>query len=300
MKKNIFFLVIVIAGFTAGCLRMDDMLYNESALDFYKLDNYDGEVDFRLDESYSIPDSLVYLFTLESQTVTESVPTKIYAIYLGDTNRIATDTIIMYCHGNRDHMDFYWQREKLLANTGGKNRFGVLMLDYRGFGMSEGKSTEESLYADVDAGLAWLKNHGLTNDRLVIYGFSLGSAPATELTAHPHSLIPSKLILESPFASAAVMVQDGSILDIPPSYFTNLKIDNAEEIKLVNQPFLWFHGIDDDFLNIETHGEIIFKNYHGEKGIAVRVSGANHGSVPQTYGFVPYCEQIEDFITEKY
>ncbi len=300
MKKNIFFLLITIITLSTGCLRLDDMLYNESPLDFYKLDNYDGEIDFRLDESYSIPDSLVHLFTLESQTATETFSTKIYAIYLGDTNRIATDTIIMYCHGNRDHMDFYWQREKLLANIGDKNRFGVLMLDYRGFGMSEGKSTEESLYADVDAGLAWLKNHGLTNDRLIIYGFSLGSAPATELTAHSRSLTPSKLILESPFASAAVMVQDGSILAIPPSYFTNLEIDNAEEIKLVNQPFLWFHGIDDDFLNIETHGEVIFKNYHGEKGIAVRVPGANHGGVPQTYGFVSYCKQIEEFITGKY
>jgi len=96
------------------------------------------------------------------------------------------------------------------------------------------------------------------------------------------------------------MVQDGSILDIPPSYFTNLEIDNAEEIKLVNQPFLWFHGIDDDFLNIETHGEVIFKNYQGVKGIAIRVAGANHGGVPQTYGFVPYCRKIEDFITEHY
>lgn len=300
MKKNIFLLFISIILLSTSCLRLDDMLYNESSLDFYKLDDYDGEVDFRLDENYSIPDSLIHLFTLKSQTETETSPTKIYAIYIGDTNLIAIDTIIMYCHGNRDHMDFYWQREKLLANIGEKNRFGVLMLDYRGFGMSEGKSTEKGLYADVDAGLAWLKNNGLTNDRLIIYGFSLGSAPATELTAHPRSLTPSKLILESPFASAAVMVQDGSILEIPPSYFTNLEIDNAEEIKLVNQPFLWFHGLDDDFLNIETHGEIIFKNYHGTKKVAVRVSGANHGGVPQTYGFIPYCKKIEDFITENY
>ena len=35
-------------------------------------------------------------------------------------------------------MDFYWQRAKLLANVGGKNRFGVMYLDYRGYGLSEG------------------------------------------------------------------------------------------------------------------------------------------------------------------
>lgn len=82
-------------------------------------------------------------------------------------------------------MDFYWSRVQLLANTGGKNHYGVLMVDYRGYGLSEGKPTEEGLYADVDARLQWLKTSWLSNERLVMYGFSLGSAPATKSTAAP-------------------------------------------------------------------------------------------------------------------
>ncbi len=283
-----------------SCIRMDDLLYNNSKLDSYKLDDYEGEVDFVLGKSYDIPDSLIHIFTLQSQTDDETEPTTIYAMYIGSISRIATDTVIMYCEGNKDNMDFYWPRSKLLANTGGKNRFGVMTLDYRGFGMSEGKSTEEGMYADVDACLKWLKSKGLTDDRLVIYGFSLGSASATELTAHPRTLTPSKLILEAPFASAEVMVQDGSILAIPASYFTNLKIDNAEEIKLVNQPFLWIHGINDNFLSIKTHGEVVFNNYHGIKGIAVRVEGADHGEVPEKYGFENYTKRMASFITGNY
>ena len=183
-----------------------------------------------------------------------------------------------------------------MANTGWKNRFGVLMIDYRGYGLSQGKPTEEGMYADVDAGLQWLKLKGLSNDRLIMYGFSLGSAPTCELTANPKSMTPSKIILEAPFASSAVMVQDAAKLNLPASYFTDLKIDNAEEIKKIKKPFLWIHGIDDSFLSIVTHGEVIFKNYSGTNGVALRISGAEHGTIPETLGFFAYNNALLNFI----
>lgn len=293
MNKTLSFLAIIVTVTLPSCLRLDDNLFNPSRISSYKLDRYEGEKDFELDESYKIPDSLIYLFTLKSGS------NDIYALYIGSLANISQDTVIMYCHGNRDHMDFYWQRAKLLANTGGKNRFGVMMIDYRGYGLSQGKATEEGLYEDVDAAMQWLRKKGLTEDRLVMYGFSLGTAPATELTANLTSLKPSKLILEAPFASAEVMVQDASALALPSSFFTNLKIDNAEEIKKVQQPFLWLHGTKDNFLSIKTHGEIVFKNYTGIKGIAMRVDGANHNNVPVVLGFEKYKKAIFDFIRQQ-
>ena len=172
------------------------------------------------------------------------------------------------------------------------------MLDYRGFGMSEGKPTEKGLYADVDAGLKWLKNYGLTDDRLVIYGFSMGSAPATKLSAEPRSMKPCKLMLESPFASAEVMVQDGSGLALPGTFVTDLKIDNAEEIKSVQQPFFWIHGVEDDFLKITTHGEVVYANYMGPYKEAHRIPNAGHSTIPTTMGFQLYSNAVGDFITQ--
>ncbi|GAB4133665.1 MAG: hypothetical protein Fur0041_06100 [Bacteroidia bacterium] len=281
-----------------SCQRLDSNLYNLSdKITEYKLDQYTGEQDFILDASYDIPDSLIHLFTLPSQAPGESSPTTIYALYIGDISKIATDTVIMYCHGNKWHMDFYWQRAKLMAHTGGKNHYGVLMIDYRGFGLSEGEPTEDGLYADVDAGLNWLKTQGLTNDRLMIYGFSMGSAPATELSAHPRSMRPSRLILEAPFASAAVMVADGTQLSMPASYFTNLKIDNAEEIKLVSQPFMWLHGTNDLFLNYQTHGQVVYDNYNGTYSEYQLAENADHGQVPEYLGFTTYLTTLHNFIT---
>jgi pimeloyl-ACP methyl ester carboxylesterase len=297
MRTFILFFALAVAG--SSCLRLDSMLYNTTdKLERYERDNYTGEQDFILDETYRIQDSMIHEFTLASQVPGESSPTTIYAVYLGDINRISTDTVILYCHGNKWHMDFYWQRAKLLAHTGSKHRYGVLMLDYRGFGRSEGTPTEDGLYADVDAAMNWLKTNGLTNARLVVYGFSMGSAPAVELSAHPRSMRPSKIILEAPFASAAVMGEDGSQLAMPGSYFTNLKIDNAEEIKSCNQPLLWIHGTGDNFLNYTTHGQVVFDNSKGNPKYSYLVSGADHGDVPVVAGFSTYSNRLLEFITE--
>jgi pimeloyl-ACP methyl ester carboxylesterase len=297
MKKllSIFFSLTLLS--LASCLKLDENLFNQEKLTEYKLENYSGDTDFKLDYSYTIPENKINLFTLNSQASGESAAIKIYAVYIGDISRIGSDTVIMYCHGNKDHMDFYWQRAKLLANTGTKNRFGVMMIDYRGYGMSEGKPTEDGLYADVDAALSWLKSKGLSNDRLIMYGFSLGSAPATRLTAEPQSLAPAKLMLEAPFANAETMVQDASALSMPSGFFTELKINNAEKIKSVQQPFFWIHGVEDDFLNIATHGQKVFDNYRGTYSEAHKISGAGHSTVPVTQGFSNYSNTILSFIT---
>jgi pimeloyl-ACP methyl ester carboxylesterase len=297
--KKIYLIVLSITGLTS-CLRLDNNLFNPNVtkINEYKLDNYTGDTDFKLDASYQIQDSLIHLFQLSSQAPDESNATSIYAVYIGSMNKIATDTIIMYCHGNTEHMDFYWPRAKLLANIKSKNRFGVLMIDYRGYGLSEGKPSEDGLYADVNAALKWLKTKGLTDDRLVMYGFSMGSAPATKLTAESYSMKPSKLLLEAPFASAEVMAQDASGLAMPGSFFTDLKINNAEEIKKVQQPFFWVHGEDDNFLNINTHGAVVYANYNGTYKEAHRIQGAGHSTVPQTMGFQNYLNAVGEFITQ--
>ncbi len=292
--KTLFFTSIICVLFSS-CLRLDDQLFKEEAITEYEFDNYTGTKELSdLPTIYNIADSMKQLFTLTSTSSEGSA--KIYAVYIGNPTTINTDTIILYCHGTAKHMDNYWNRAKLLANIGHKHRFGVLMMDYRGYGKSEGEPTEENMYADVDATLKWLQSKGVTNNRLVIYGYSLGSAPSCKTSANDYTLKPSKLILEAPFASAAVMVNDGSKLALPSSYFTNLKIDNAEQIKNITQPFLWMHGISDDFLSITTHGEVVYKNYHGKYSEAHRIPNATHINVPSVWGYQNYLDALAAFI----
>ena len=279
----------------SSCLRLDSLLFSpDTSITKYEFDAFQGEREIEVGEEYKIEDSLIHPMTLQSDPSGDNK--KIYTVYVGAIKNIQTDTVILYCHGNAGHLDYYWSRVKLLANTGGKNRFGVLAMDYRGYGLSEGPPTEEGLYADVDACMQWLKSMGLTDDRLVIYGFSMGSAPATELTANPRTLQPSKLMLEACFASDEVMAQDASGLSLPGSYFSDLEINNADEIRKVDEPFFWIHGTADAFLNIETHGEVVFANYDGSYSAAHRVEGGHHADVPEVMGYPEYIEAVYQFL----
>lgn len=84
----------------------------------------------------------------------------------------------VYFHGNAGHLGDRGTVAAALSNLG----FDVLLPDYRGYGASPGKASEEGLYADARAAYRWLvEDRGADPSRLVVVGNSLGSAVAAEL-----------------------------------------------------------------------------------------------------------------------
>ncbi|MGM0477887.1 MAG: alpha/beta hydrolase [Bacteroidota bacterium] len=291
-----FILFILIVTLISCRKRLDGFLFNNSEISTYELDEYTGETSLTLPDGYEVPATSIYQFQYAIDDQGENL--SIQARYVGDTSTIDQDTVILYCHGNRDHMDYYWSRQKLLSHIGQFGRYGVLMFDYPGYGLSEGEPTEENMYASAAGALKWLKKKGLETERLVMYGFSLGSAPVCEVaSATNFPLQPNKIILEAPFASSEVMVQDASVVAMPGSFFTDAKINNADKIKQSNVPLLWMHGKDDDFLSIETHGSVVYDHHQGPWKSDVRVDGADHEGVPVFMGAAEYNALILDFIT---
>lgn len=282
---------------SVGCRkRLDSFLFNnDNSITEYKLDNFDGESSLELPNGYYIPEGDIHQFKFP--IVDEGETRNVSAIFVGDINTISTDTIILYCHGNKDHMDHYWPRQKLLSYIGGQGRFGVLMFDYPGYGLSEGEPTEDNMYAATDGALEWLKDKGLTNGRLIVYGYSLGSAPTCKSAGDKSFVLqPHKIILEAPFASSEVMVQDASVLNMPASFFVNLKISNAEQIKKCNVPLYWMHGLKDNFLSISTHGKLVYDNHALSWKKKSEVPGAGHNNVPTFMGLEKYKNEILSFV----
>lgn len=295
MKNFLLFGFVLIVS-VACRKRLDGFLFNPSQLESYQLDNYTGELTLDLGGQFNVPSSMIHQFQLDVEL--EEGAAKMSAIYVGDINQIATDTVILYCHGNKDHMDFYWPRQKLYANAGGLGRYGVLMFDYPSFGLSEGKASEENMYRSTRKAMEWLKAQGLQNDRFVIFGFSLGSAAACEVAAHPqdYPLSPCKLILEAPFASAEVMIQDAGLLSMPGSFLVDLQIDNATEIKKISIPLLWIHGVNDSFLTVKSHGQPVYDNKTTGYKEAFLVPGGEHETTPFVAGYQNYLDKIATFI----
>ena len=295
MKKILF--ITAILGLSIACRkRLDSFLFNPSQIESYQLDAYSGELTLDLNGQYNVPDSLIHQMQWDVEL--EEGSSKMSAIYIGNIDHIATDTIILYCHGNKDHMDFYWPRQKLYAHTGGLGRYGVLMFDYPSFGLSEGIASEANLYRSTARAIQWLKDQGLENNRFVLFGFSLGSAAACEVAAHPeeYALAPSKLILEAPFASAEVMIQDAALRSMPGSFLVDLKIDNATEIKKISVPLLWIHGVDDSFLSVKSHGQPVYDNKLNGYKEAYLVPGGEHETTPFVAGYENYIAKLAAFM----
>lgn len=297
MKSKVLITLIAILFISMGCRkRLDSFLFNnDNSITDYRLDDFGGELSLDLPNEYYIPESEIHQFTFPIEDEGEIL--NISAIFVGDINAISTDTVILYCHGNKDHMDHYWPRQKLLSYIGNQGRFGVLMFDYPGFGLSEGEPTEDNMYAATGRALQWLKDKGLNNQRLIVYGYSLGSAPAClSVGDKPFVLQPNKIILEAPFASSEVMVQDASVLNMPSSYFVNTKISNAEQIKKCDVPLYWMHGLKDDFLSFTTHGKLVYDNHHLSWKKKSEVQGAGHTNVPTFIGLEQYKNEVLSFI----
>jgi pimeloyl-ACP methyl ester carboxylesterase len=295
MKKILF--ITAILGLSIACRkRLDSFLFNPSQIESYQLDAYQGELTLDLNGQYNVPDSLIHQMQWDVEL--EEGSSKMSAIYIGNIDDIATDTIILYCHGNKDHMDFYWPRQKLYAHTGGLGRYGVLMFDYPSFGLSEGKASEANLYRSTARAIQWLKDQGLENNRFVLFGFSLGSAAACEVAAHPdeYALAPSKLILEAPFASAEVMIQDAALLSMPGSFLVDLQIDNATEIRKISIPLFWIHGVDDSFLSVKSHGQPVYDNKLNGYKEAYLVPGGGHETTPFAAGYENYIARLASFM----
>jgi len=102
-------------------------------------------------------------------------------------------TLLIF-HGNAGHRGHRLEWLRSLRGLG----LGVLIIDYRGYGGSEGTPTETGLYLDGEAALKWLE--GRNAGKIVYFGESLGCAVAMEMALRQSS---SRMVLQSGFLSAA-------------------------------------------------------------------------------------------------
>lgn len=294
MKFVSYISLILVVGLI-GCkkVRLDSLAFPAEQLESYQYENAEGEI--------SIPDSMMAdaanytQLSFQSHSSENEVDYTIYGVFIGDLSTIQSDTLILYFHGQAKHMDYYFSRASLLANIGGKYNYNVLMIDYRGYGMSEGTSSELGLYEDADAVIDWLMDQGVSPQKTFVYGYSLGAIPAIDRCAYRSDFQPAKLIIESPLASVEYLVHNSTVLQVDPNSVTDLNLANAEKIKLVNQPLCWFHGKEDTYVAIDN-GEIIYNNHGGTAKEAHRVEGCDHAEVPIKLGIQEYLDALTTFI----
>lgn len=146
---------------------------------------------------------------------------------------------ILYFHGNADNM----QRWGRYAVDFTKLGYQVVMIDYSGFGKSEGIPTEEQLYQNAEDVWSWAQHH-LREKNFIIYGRSLGTGVATHLAAK-HTA--SQLILETPFYQ---LKQDHLKLIFP--FGLKYEFPNYKNIPPIGYPITIIQGTNDWIVSVKS------------------------------------------------
>ena len=197
---------------------------------------------------------------------------------------IATRFVLLWFHGNAGNLTDRYDHLKVFIRI----PIQVFIIDYRGYGKSDGSPSEEGLYRDADA--AWsflLKEKNFKPEQIILFGESLGGAVAVDLASR---VKPAALILQSTFTS----VPDMAAHHYPfiPRFLIRTRMDSLSKIARVRCPMLILHGAQDDVVPIALDRRL-FEAAPQPKEFC-EIAGAGHNDM-DLVGGEAYLECIRAF-----
>src|SRR5581483_8701803 len=178
---------------------------------------------------------------------------------------------VLYLHGNDDDIDLSIGEVTPLRELG----YSVLLVDYRGFGRSDGAfPSEATVYEDAEAAWRYLvRERGVRPADLYIYGHSLGGAIAIELARrHPEA---AGLVIESSFTSISDMARlQKRYALLPVDLFLNQRFESLRKVSALRLPVLFLHGTEDEVVPYEM-GQRLFAA-SGPAARFVPIAGGRH------------------------
>lgn len=159
--------------------------------------------------------------------------------------------VLLFFHGNAGNISHRLESIRQLHGLG----LSVFIVDYRGYGRSGGKPTEQGMYLDAQAAWAYLLDRGFSPDEIVVFGRSLGASVAAHLAARRR---PLALILESGFTSVPDVAAD-LYPWLPVRLLSRISHSTREYVGNVRCPVLVVHSREDEIIPFR-HGQAIYQS----------------------------------------
>ncbi|MBL7215148.1 MAG: alpha/beta hydrolase [Phycisphaerae bacterium] len=176
---------------------------------------------------------------------------------------------VLFCHGNAGNISHRLDTLKLIHDLG----LNCLIVDYRGYGASGGKPTEQGTLLDIRAGWDWLVNDKqITPGRIILFGRSLGGSIAAIVAK---DINPAAVILESSFTSF-VDISKHYYPFLPVRLFVRFDYNTRKAVKELNCPVLIIHSPDDEIIPYKF-GQQIFEAASEPKLFRDLKGGHNEG-----------------------
>lgn len=161
---------------------------------------------------------------------------------------------LVYFHGNGGNISYRIFRVRPYLDRG----YGLLLVEYRGYGGNPGSPHESGLYEDGRAAMAFVVGQGVPADDVVLYGESLGGGVAVRVAAEQAraSEPVGALILEAPLSSVTDVAAHHYPF-VPVRWLLKDRFDAVSSIKDVATPVFVIHG-DDDTVAPIRFGQALF------------------------------------------
>jgi fermentation-respiration switch protein FrsA (DUF1100 family) len=176
--------------------------------------------------------------------------------------------VLLLCHGNAGNISHVTEHIRIFHEMG----LSVLAFDYRGYGKSTGKPSEEGTYLDAEAAWDYLIRQGNSPERIIVYGQSLGGAVAAETAVRKN---PVALIIESSFTS---MPDLGAELYpwLPVKLLLKYQYSTATKIGTIKSPKLIIHSPDDEIVPFQQ-GRMLYEKASQPRDFLEIRGGHNDG-----------------------
>lgn len=193
--------------------------------------------------------------------------------------------LVIIFHGNAGNIGHRLDYLRMFHELG----YASLIFDYRGYGRSSGKPSEDGTYRDAAA--AWrhgTQSLGYPASRMVLFGESLGGAVATQLATTQR---PAALILASTFTSIPDLAA-GIYPWLPVRLLARIGYDTREQLALIASPVLVIHSRRDDIIPF-SHGQQLFAAAKAPKRFLEIEGDHNEGFV---FDREDWIRNLEDFL----
>jgi len=219
---------------------------------------------------------------LEDVWLTASDGTRIHGWFCRPAVALAG---LLWLHGNAGHIAGRYDMIDLFMGI----PLNVFIIDYRGYGQSEGQPTEAGIYLDAAAAWQYLtEDRGIAGDRIVIFGKSLGGGPATELASKVEA---GGLILQSTFTSIPDLAN--ACYPFIPKFVVRSQMSSIDKIGAIDYPKMIIHGPADEIIPYRM-GRKLF-DAASEPKTFYEVPDAGHNDM-FTVGGAAYLAAVRAFI----
>ncbi len=192
---------------------------------------------------------------------------------------------VLFFHGNAGNISRGEKRMRLFREMG----CNALAVDYRGYGISSGKiEKEEDIYTDSRA--AWdylIRELGISDENIIIWGWSMGGAVAVNLAQHKKC---HALIMESTFFNLYDMAGKFYRL-LPMKWLMRFDFTSGEKLMNIGVPVLFSHSKTDETVPY-IHGIRLYEKFSGKKKFIEITGDHNHGIFDSQEKFLPEAKQF--------